>query len=392
MGAAGRRLRAAAVAVAAVAAFLGPAAQAGTQVGTQAGAHARAGAQPVVGGEALGSPRIVTGTGAPPVPQVSAAAWVVADADTGEVLGARNAHGRYLPASTLKTLTAVALLPGLDLRRTYTPTFEDVNIEGSRVGLVQSVRYPVGKLAEAMLVVSGNDAANALANAAGGVPQTVHAMNATAQRLQAFDTTARNPSGLDAPGQVTSAYDLALIARAGLKDPTFARYVATLRDRVPAPGGRQFEIYNHNKLLTRYQGNIGIKTGYTIAARHTYVGAARRNGRTVVVTLLKAETLYPDATALLDWGFAALGRTVPVGRLVEPVPDAPADVRADRSRGTLPAVADPVVRSGPSGPRRVPAVPAAGAAVGVGGLFVLRRRVLRRRYAGGRPRLDLPVR
>ena len=212
MGAAGVRLRAAAVAVAAAAACLGPAT-----------ASARAETKPVVGGEALGSPRIVVGKGAPPVPAVSAAAWVVADADTGEVLGARDAHGRYLPASTLKTLTAVALLPALDLRKPYQPSFEDVNIEGSKVGLVQSVRYPVGKLVEAMLVVSGNDAANALANAAGGLPATVDAMNTTAQRLQAYDTTARNPSGLDAPGQVTSAYDLALIARAGLRMPTFAR-------------------------------------------------------------------------------------------------------------------------------------------------------------------------
>ncbi|MDQ1713627.1 MAG: hypothetical protein QOE45_3077 [Frankiaceae bacterium] len=381
MGPTGGRLRAAAVALAAVAACLGPAAS-----------GAAADAKPVVGGAALASPRIVAGRGAPPVPRVSATAWLVADADTGEVLGARDAHGRYLPASTLKTLTAVALLPGLDLRKQYTPTFEDVNIEGSRVGLVQSVRYPVGKLLEAMLVVSGNDAANALANAYGGLPDTVYAMNTTAQRLQAHDTTARNPSGLDAPGQVTSAYDLALIARAGLRMPAFAKYVGTLRDRVPAPGGRQFEIYNHNKLLTQYQGNIGVKTGYTIAARHTYVGAARRNGHTVVVTLLKAETMYPDATALLDWGFAAIGRTVPVGRLVDPVPDAPKDVRADRSRVAAPAAAAPVIARVEGRSRSLPAVPAAGAVAGLGGLYVLRRRAVRRRYSAHAPKLRLPVR
>jgi D-alanyl-D-alanine carboxypeptidase (penicillin-binding protein 5/6) len=381
MGAAGGRLRAAAVAVAAAAAFLGPVAT-----------GARAETKPVVGGEALGSPRTVVGQGAPPVPAVSAAAWLVADADTGEVLGARDAHGRYLPASTLKTLTAVALLPELDLRKPYQPSFEDVNIEGSKVGLVQSVRYPVGTLVEAMLVVSGNDAANALANAAGGLPTAVHAMNTTAQRLQAYDTTARNPSGLDAPGQVTSAYDLALIARAGLGMPTFARYVGTLRDRVPAPGGKQFEIYNHNKLLTKYRGNIGIKTGYTVAARHTYVGAARRDGKTVVVTLLKAETMYPDATALLDWGFAALGRAVPVGRLVDPVPDAPADERADRSRVAGTTAAQPAAVRAPTRPRRMPTVPAAGAVAGVGGLYVLRRRAVRRRYASGDLKLRLPVR
>ncbi|HEU0132444.1 MAG TPA: serine hydrolase [Mycobacteriales bacterium] len=381
MGAAGVRLRAAAVAVAA--ALLVPAAL-----------PAAAETRPVVGGEELGSRTVVAGHGAPPLPHVSAAGWLVADVDTGEVLAARDAHGRYLPASTMKTLTAVALIPELDLRRMYQPSYADVNIEGSRVGIVQSVRYPVGKLVEAMLVVSGNDAANAVASAAGGTDVAVAKMNATARRLQAYDTLARNPSGLDAPGQVTSAYDLALVARAGLAMPDFARYVATLRDRMPAPGGRQFEIYNHNKMLPTYAGDIGVKTGFTVAARHTYVGAARRNGHTLVVTLLKAETMYPDAKALLDWGFHAVGRTVPVGRLVDPVPDAPlVDSRADRSR-TLPPAA-PV--AAPAAPRRsggggLPGGPAAGVvAAAAGAALVLRRRTVRRRTSGGLT-LDLPVR
>ena len=337
--------------------------------------------RPVIGGAALSSHIAQAGHGAPPLPAVSAAGWVVADADTGEVLGARNAHGRYLPASTLKTLTAVALIPEVDLTATYAPTSADVGIEGSKVGLVAGTRYQVGKLAEAMLVVSGNDAANSLASAAGGPAKAVALMNATAQRLQAYDTLARNPSGLDAPGQYTSAYDLALIARAGLKIPAFARYARTLRDTINAPGGKRFEMYNHNKLLPKYRGDIGIKTGYTIAARHTYVGAARRNGHTIVVTLLKAESLYPDATALLDWGFAALGRTVPLGRLVDPVPDQPTDTHADRSRpaGGTQAGAAPVIRHAAPG-RRLPTLPAAGAAFAVGSVVVLRRRTLRRRY------------
>ncbi len=381
MGVAAVRLHAAAVSVATLAAFAAPA--------------TADPARPVVGGAALATSRLVSGRGAPPVPAVSAAGWVVADADSGEVLAARNAHGRYLPASTLKTLTAVALLPELKLHEYYLPTFDEVNIEGSRVGLVEGVRYPVGKLVEAMLVVSGNDAANALAGAAGGMTKTVATMNATAQRLQAYDTLARNPSGLDAPDQLTSAYDLALVARAGLQNPTFAKYAATLRDTIPAPGGKRFEIYNHNKLLTKYRGAIGIKTGFTVAARHTYVGAARRGGHTVIVTLLKAESMYPDATALLDWGFTALGRTVPVGRLVDPLTDTDEVDRAGRSRTGADAVAPAtaVVRPPRSGSRN-PAVPAAGAVLGLGGLVALRRRAVRRRYRFGRsaPRLRLPVR
>jgi D-alanyl-D-alanine carboxypeptidase (penicillin-binding protein 5/6) len=375
MGAAGVRLRAAAVCVAAVAL-----------------AAPRAGAEPgtPVGGALLGTRGVaITRTaGVPPLPSVSASAFVVADVDTGEVLAARDPHGRYLPASTLKTLTAVSLIPQVELSTYYTPTYDDVNVEGSKVGLVAGTRVPVGKLVEAMLVVSGNDAANALASAAGGTRQSVATMNATATRLQANDTHADNPSGLDAPGQLTSAYDLALIARAGLAMPAFAKYAATLRDTMPAPRGTTFEIYNHNKLLPKYRGDIGIKTGFTVAARHTYVGAARRDGHTIVVTLLKAETLYPDATALLDWGFAAAGRITPVGRLVDPLPDVPVE-RADRSRvAPLAAPAQPAaVRK--AGGTSVPTVPAAAAVVGVGAVVTLRRRAVRRRSG---LRLDLPVR
>ena len=381
MRAAGLRLRAAAVAVAAALAVAAP-----------TSAHAEPG--DVVGGQALASTGVVVSRtpGVPPIPNVSAQGWLVADVGSGEVLAARNAHGRFLPASTLKTLTAVALLPGLDLTRSYDPTWEDVNIEGSKVGLTQGTRVPVGKLAEAMLVVSGNDAANALANAAGGLHASVAKMNATAKRLQAYDTLARNPSGLDAPGQVTSPYDLALIARAGLAMPQFAKYVSTLREFMPAPGGKRFEIYNHNKLLTRYQGNIGIKTGYTFKARRTYVGAARRNGRTLVVTLLKAETSYPDARALLDWGFAAAGRTAPVGRLVDPLPEAPGvtEERADRSRiEPLAAPQAPARVGGSDDDGGLPVVPAGVGAALVTAVVALRVRATRRRY---RPALRLPSR
>ena len=379
MGAAGVRLRAAACVVAAVAAFAGT-----------TGTPAHAEPPDAIGGPALARSGIVVSPDAPRLPTVSAQGWLLADAGSGEVLAARNPHGRFLPASTLKTLTAVALLPGLDLEKAYDPTWEDVNIEGSKVGLTQGTRVPTGKLMEAMLVVSGNDAANALANAAGGLHASVARMNATAKRLQAYDTVARNPSGLDAPGQVTSPYDLALIARAGLAMPQFATYVSTLRSTMPAPGGKRFEMYNHNKLLTRYPGNIGIKTGYTLKARRTYVGAARRNGRTLVVTLLKAETSYPDATALLDWGFANAGRVTPVGRLVDPIPDPPATTsteRADRSRveplAAPPAVAPVRTEAG----RGLPLVPVGAGGVLVAGVAALRLRARRRRY---RPTLRLP--
>jgi D-alanyl-D-alanine carboxypeptidase (penicillin-binding protein 5/6) len=284
-------------------------------VALAAPAHAKSD-DPAVGGDRLASDEVVVDPAAPPLPDVQAESWLVADVGTGEVLAAKDAHGRYAPASTLKTLTALALIPVLDPARRVVPTFEDVNVEGSKVGLVERVGYPVDELFSALMMVSGNDAANALATAAGGQHATAELMNETARSLGAYDTHAVNPHGLDADGQLSSAYDLALIARAGLQDEAFARYAATRRSSVSAPGGARIEIYNKNKLLQGYEGALGIKNGFTSRARASFVGAAEREGRRLVVTLMKADPrVFDEATKLLDWGFAATAAR-PVGELV----------------------------------------------------------------------------
>ena len=284
-----------------------------------AGAASVGAAEPV-GGPRLGSAGIVVGAGSPTLPATVAAGWLVADLDTGDVLGGKNPHGRFAPASTLKALTALTLIPRLDVHREVTPTYDDVNADGSRVGLVESVPYPVSQLFTAMLVVSGNDAANTLATANGGVPATVAQMNARARQLQAYDTFAATPNGLDAPGQRSSPYDLALIARAAMDLPDFRHYVATKHSRIRGLHGKTIAISSHDKLLYNYPGAIGIKNGFTVAARATFIGAATRNGHTLVVTLMHTAPRYwPEAAALLDWGFAAekAGAT-PVGTLVGP--------------------------------------------------------------------------
>lgn len=289
-----------------------------------AGPAAAATSAKAVGGPRLGTDDVVVGAGAPELPEgLTATSWLVADLDSGQVLAAKNPHGRYAPASTLKMLTAVTLIPVLDRDRTLVPTFDDVAVEGSKVGLVERVGYPVHELFTALMAVSGNDAANALATAAGGQQATAALMNDKARSLQALDTLAVNPHGLDAEGQVSSAYDLALIARAGLADPDFARYAATLRSSVGGPGTERIEIYTKNKLLKSYDGALGIKNGYTSRARASFVGAAERDGRRLVVTLMRADPKVADeAMALLDWGFTAADSTAAVGRLVEPVPAA----------------------------------------------------------------------
>jgi serine-type D-Ala-D-Ala carboxypeptidase (penicillin-binding protein 5/6) len=218
--------------------------------GTAAAPAVATTAPTVVGGERLASHGVVVDApGATALPRLGASAYLLADLDTGEVLAAKDPHGRLRPASTLKVLTALTLLPKLAPEAVYTARWEDANAEGSRAGLVPDATYTVRQMFQALFLVSGNDAASALANAAGGVPQTVAAMNATAQSLGALDTTVRNPSGLDARGQRTSAYDLAVFARAAMARQDFRDYVTTVKaqfpGKMPKPGKvrKTFEIY-----------------------------------------------------------------------------------------------------------------------------------------------------
>ncbi len=259
------------------------------------------------------------------------------------MLAAKDPHGRFAPASTLKTLTAVTLIPVLEPDLKVVPTYDDIAVDGSKVGLVERVGYPVHELFSAMMMVSGNDAANVLASAAGGQQATATLMNDKARSLHALDTHAVNPHGLDADGQVSSSYDLALIARAGMADPAFAAYVSAKKGSVSAPGSARLEIYTKNKLLKNYEGALGIKNGYTTRSRASFVGAAERDGRRLVVTLMKADPkVWAEAEKLLDWGFAAAGDADPVGELVDAEPTAAekAVQVADQAFGTASDRAD----------------------------------------------------
>ena len=225
-------------------------------------------------------------------------------------------------------------------------------------------------------MVSANDAAQTLASAAGGHEATAELMNAEAERLRAADTHVVNSSGLDAEGQVSSAYDLALVARAAMRLPDFRSYVAVRRSFIPAPGGATIEIDTHDKLLTNYPGAIGIKNGFTEAARASFVGAATRDGHTLVVTLLKADpAVWKDAAALLDWGFAAVPSSPrPVGVLVDPVapPAAAPAPTASAAPQVVPAAATRAADPGSSFPLRTVLLVLLVLAV----LVVLRRRAV----------------
>ena len=331
-------------------------------------------------------PGTTVAAGAPALPKtLSAATFLVADLDTGEILAAKDAHRRMLPASTMKVLTALALIPRIEKTAKIVPTWDDVAIEGSRVGLLENVKYPAYQVFRAMLMTSGNDAANALATASGGQEYTAQLMNAEAQRIGATNTHAVNPSGLDAPGQLSTAYDLALIGRAAMQLPDFRHYVSTKRSTILGRMGKPLRITTHDKLLFNYDGAIGIKNGYTVKAGATYIGAATRGGRSVIVTVLKAKPrVWPEVAALLDWGFAAQkAGAEPLGRLHE-AEVKPAAGEAGSTAVVRPAAAHTEPPGGGSS-----ALPIAVVALTAGGTAFA---VLRRRARSRSPlRLDLPL-
>ncbi len=267
--------------------------------------------------------------GAPPLPDgITAASWLIADLDSGAVLAAKDPHARHRPASTIKLLTALVAGERLPPDRVLTGTQADADTEGSKAGIGPAERYPVTQLLAGLLLTSGNDAAQALARELGGVTVTLAAMNAKARALGALDTRDASVSGLDAPGMSSSAYDLALVLREVLKQPRFAELLRTPQVLFPGFGDRpDFVLTNDNRLLTDYPGALGGKTGFTDDARHTYVGAAQRDGRRLLIVLLRGEQepvrIWEQAARLLDYGYALPADTKPVGVLVEAAPPEP---------------------------------------------------------------------
>ena len=286
---------------------------------------AQASAGDPIGGPKLGAGGVIVNLepGVPPPPTMPGASFLLADMNTGQILVAKAPHAPHLPASTLKTLTALTLIPLLDANAKIMVKPQDVRAEGSRLGILPGTAYSVGTLLQGLLLASGNDAAYALARGNKGVAVTLKAMNATAADLSAFDTVAKDPSGLDKAGQSSSAYDLALIGRAAMKLPDFRRYVIARQTLVPggSVNGKPrpaFRISSHNTLLYNYPGAIGIKTGYTNAAMHTYIGAATRSGKTYLVTQMASPNgSWRPHAALLDWAFTHGSSVTPIGRLVE---------------------------------------------------------------------------
>jgi len=250
--------------------------------------------------------------GSVPIPEGPAPAWIVADMDTGQVLAGRDMDVPHPPASTIKTLlalTALDELPSLDA--TVVGTEADTRVECNCAGIKPGHTYTARQLLDAVLLASGNDAANALSDVIGGYDAAVAKMNAKAASLGAVHTHATTPSGLDGPGGsgLTTPHDLATIFRAAMANPTFAQITAQAVAMFPTDAGDQ-PLVNGNELLHRYPGTLGGKTGFTDAAKKTFVAAAERGGRRLVIAMMfglireGGPTYWDQAAGLLDWGFA----------------------------------------------------------------------------------------
>ncbi len=249
--------------------------------------------------------------GAVPVPDGPAPAWIVADMDTGQVLAGRDMYAAHPPASTIKTLLALTALDEVPLDATVVASEADAHAECNCAGIKAGRTYTARQLLDAVLLVSGNDAANTLAELLGGFDTAVAKMNAKAAAIGATNTHATTPSGLDGPGGSgwTTPHDLAAIFRAAMANPVFAEITAQPAAMFPTDTGER-PLANQDELLVRYPGAIGGKTGYTDAARKTFVGAADRGGRRLVIAMMYGlvreggPTYWDQAAMLLDWGFA----------------------------------------------------------------------------------------
>lgn len=234
-------------------------------------------------------------------PELSARSAILMDAESGRVLFEKNAREPRPIASITKLVTALVAAEHLDdLQQRVTILPEWTGIEGSSIYLRAGETLKAETLLYGLLLNSGNDAALALAGyCAGSVETFVEWMNSRAEELGMAQTHFSNPNGLNEADHYSTAFDMALAARACLQNGTVAKIVAA---KSASSEGRTFT--NHNKLLWRYEGCIGFKTGYTEASGRTLVSGACRDGQTLIVVTLNAPDDWADHAALLDYGFA----------------------------------------------------------------------------------------
>jgi D-alanyl-D-alanine carboxypeptidase (penicillin-binding protein 5/6) len=238
------------------------------------------------------------------VPVPEARAFYVVNASNGEVLAARHAYARVPIASITKLMTVIVALDHLKASDVVTVTAQAAAVGESRIPLYAGERISVHDLLDGALIQSANDAADALAAAAAGgdIPRFVGWMNERARLLGLRDTHFVRPDGLDAPGHLSSARDVAVLAQVAMHSK-LVRAIVRMRGATIERGG--FTVHTWNDLLGSFPGLIGVKTGHTSAAGWCEVAAARRPGYTIYVVILGSPTRAQrdaDLERLLAWG------------------------------------------------------------------------------------------
>ena len=237
---------------------------------------------------------------------VSAACAILIEADTGTVLFSKNEKEHRQIASTTKIMTALLTLESGEPDKEFEVDPTAIKVEGTSMGLREGDIVTRRALCYGMLLPSGNDAANAAAvNISGSKSAFAVLMNKRAEEIGMTDTNFVTPSGLDADGQYSCAYDLALLTREAMNNKDFAKICGLPKAKVSFGNPKSDRILvNSNKLLTSYDGCIGVKTGFTDSARRTLVSCAERNGMRLVCVTLSAPDDWNDHKYLLDKAFS----------------------------------------------------------------------------------------
>ncbi len=241
---------------------------------------------------------------------VSAQSCVVMVADTGEVVYEKNAYTQRGMASTTKIMTSIIALESGNLTRNIIPTKEQVSVEGTSIGLKPGDKIDLLTLVKGMLLESGNDAANVTACLIAGSKEEFSVlMNEKAKSLGMNSTSFKNPSGLPEENHYSCAYDMALLGSYCIKNTVFKSICSEKKLTVTfGEPQKTVTFYNHNKLLSKYEGALGIKTGFTKASGRCLVSAVERDGVTLVCVTLNAYDDWNDHIKLYDYSFSRINK------------------------------------------------------------------------------------
>lgn len=241
---------------------------------------------------------------------ISAGQAILIDGDTGNVIYEKSADQKAYPASTTKIMTALLTIEVLEKNDSPLEQITEVpetaqGVEGSSVYLKAGEKITIEDLLYGLMLVSGNDAATALAEIIGGSQDDfVDMMNERARKLNCRNTHFTNPSGLFDEEHYTTARDMAVIAREAMKNKTFRRIVSAESWETERTESDYKTFRNKNKTIYEFSGGNGIKIGYTKASGRTLVASATRDGRTMIAVVMNAPDWFEDAYRMMEMGFA----------------------------------------------------------------------------------------